>query len=132
MNKYLLDTNICIYVIKQKPIALLDIFNENAGQLAISSITLSELIHGVEKSKQQKTNRLILEDFVSHLTVLNYTPKASLQYGIIRAELEQKGTIIGVNDLHIAGHAISEGLILVTNNEKEFKRVNGLKIENWA
>ncbi len=132
MNKYLLDTNICIYVIKQKPIELLQIFNEKAGQMAISSITLSELIHGVEKSQQQKKNRLKLEDFVSHLDVLDYTQKASLQYGIIRTELEQKGTPIGVNDLHIAGHAMSEGLILVTNNEKEFVRVNGLKVENWV
>ncbi|AYQ57168.1 type II toxin-antitoxin system tRNA(fMet)-specific endonuclease VapC [Bathymodiolus thermophilus thioautotrophic gill symbiont] len=132
MNKYLLDTNICIYVMKRKPIDLLEIFNENAGQMAISSITLSELIHGVEKSQQQKNNRLILEDFVSHLNVLDYTQKSAQQYGIIRADLEKKGVIIGVNDLHIAGHSISEGLILVTNNEKEFKRVHGLKVENWV
>ncbi|CAB5500516.1 VapC toxin protein [Bathymodiolus thermophilus thioautotrophic gill symbiont] len=132
MNKYLLDTNICIYVMKRKPIDLLEIFNENAGQMAISSITLSELIHGVEKSQQQKNNRLIFEDFVSHLNVLDYTQKSAQQYGIIRADLEKKGVIIGVNDLHIAGHSISEGLILVTNNEKEFKRVHGLKVENWV
>jgi len=117
---------------KRKPIDLLEIFNENAGQMAISSITLSELIHGVEKSQQQKNNRLILEDFVSHLNVLDYTQKSAQQYGIIRADLEKKGVIIGVNDLHIAGHSISEGLILVTNNEKEFKRVHGLKVENWV
>ena len=132
MNKYLLDTNICIYVIKRKPIELLSVFNEKAGQMAISSITLAELVHGVEKSQQQKNNRLILEDFISHLAVLDYTAKAAQQYGIIRAELEQKGTPIGVNDLHIAGHAMSEGLVLVTNNEKEFGRVNGLKVENWV
>ncbi len=132
MNKYLLDTNICIYVIKRKPIELLNIFNEKTGQMAISSISLSELIHGVEKSQQQKNNRLILEDFVSHLNVLDYTSKASKQYGIIRADLDKKGMPIGVNDLHIAGHAISEGLILVTNNEKEFKRIDGLRVENWV
>lgn len=132
MNKYLLDTNICIYIMKRKPISSLEIFNEKVGQIAISSITLSELIHGVEKSQRQKNNRLTLENFISRLNVLDYTPKASQQYGIIRAELEKKGTPIGVNDLHIAGHAISEGLIVVTNNEKEFKRVDGLKVENWV
>ncbi|SMN00102.1 VapC toxin protein [uncultured Candidatus Thioglobus sp.] len=117
---------------KRKPISSLEIFNEKVGQIAISSITLSELIHGVEKSQRQKNNRLTLENFISRLNVLDYTPKASQQYGIIRAELEKKGTPIGVNDLHIAGHAISEGLIVVTNNEKEFKRVDGLKVENWV
>jgi len=128
----MLDTNICIYVIKRRPIEVLDIFNENSGQLAISSITLAELIHGIEKSQQIKRNRLAVEDFCSRLEVLNYTEKAAQHYGIIRSELEKIGKPIGVNDLHIAGHAISEGLTLVTNNEKEFKRVDGLKIVNWV
>ena len=110
---------------------MLDVFNAHVGQLAISSITLAELMHGVEKSQQVKNNRTILEDFVSRLEVLDYTPKAAQQYAIIRSDLEKKGTPIGVNDLHIAGHAISEGLTVVTNNEKEFNRVNGLVVENW-
>jgi len=128
----MLDTNICIYVIRQRPKQMLGIFNDNVGQMAISSITIAELIHGVEKSQQKANNRLILEDFVSHLEVLDYTPKAAQHYGIIRADLEIKGTPIGVNDLHIAGHAISEGLTLVTNNEKEFNRIKSLSVENWA
>jgi len=131
MIRYMLDTNICIYVIRKKPIQMLDVFNAHVGQLAISSITLAELMHGVEKSQQVKNNRTILEDFVSRLEVLDYTPKAAQQYAIIRSDLEKKGTPIGVNDLHIAGHAISEGLTVVTNNEKEFNRVNGLVVENW-
>lgn len=132
MIRYMLDTNICIYVIKKRPTELISIFNNNVNQLSISSITLAELIHGVEKSKQIVNNRLILEDFVSRLEVLDYTSKSAQQYGIIRSYLETQGQIIGVNDLHIAAHAISEGLTLVTNNEKEFHRVQGLKIENWA
>lgn len=132
MIRYMLDTNICIYVIRQRPKQMLGIFNDNVGQMAISSITIAELIHGVEKSQQKANNRLILEDFVSHLEVLDYTPKAAQHYGIIRADLEIKGTPIGVNDLHIAGHAISEGLTLVTNNEKEFNRIKSLSVENWA
>ena len=132
MIRYMLDTNICIYVIRQRPKQMLGIFNDNVGQMAISSLTIAELIHGVEKSQQKANNRLILEDFVSHLEVLDYTPKAAQHYGIIRADLEIKGTPIGVNDLHIAGHAISEGLTLVTNNEKEFNRIKSLFVENWA
>lgn len=131
MIRYMLDTNICIYVIRKRPLKLLDIFNAHVGQLAISSITLAELMHGVEKSQQIKNNRLILEDFVSHLEVLDYTAKAAQHYAIIRSDLEKKGTPIGVNDLHIAGHAASEGLVVVTNNEKEFRRVDGLVVENW-
>jgi len=128
----MLDTNICIYVIRQRPKQMLGIFNDNVGQMAIPSITVAELIHGVEKSQQKANNRLILEDFVSHLEVLDYTPKAAQHYGIIRADLEIKGAPIGVNDLHIAGHAVSEGLTLVTNNEKEFNRIKSLFVENWA
>lgn len=110
---------------------MLAIFNTHIGQLAISTITFAELMHGVEKSQKVKNNRLILEDFISHLEVLDYTQKAAQHYAIIRSDLEKKGTIIGANDLHIAGHAVSEGLVLVTNNEKEFNRVDGLIVENW-
>ncbi|MFI3186127.1 MAG: tRNA(fMet)-specific endonuclease VapC [Methylococcaceae bacterium] len=132
MLKYLLDTNIVIYVIKRRPLEVLNSFNEHAGQLAISSITLAELLHGVEKSSRPEHNRRQVEDFVSRLEVLDYTAKAAAHYGDIRALLEQQGKIIGVNDLHIAAHARSEGLILVSNNLKEFERVEALRFENWV
>ncbi len=131
MIKYMLDTNIVIDIIKRRPIALLQKFNQHAGQLCISSITLAELLHGVEKSQHVDNNLRNVEDFVSRLEVLEYGQKAAAHYGDIRAELERKGTPIGVNDLHIAGHARSEGLIIVTNNLKEFARVTGLRTENW-
>ena len=127
----MLDTNICIYVIKRRPIEVLSTFNEHAGQLSISSITLAELIHGAEKSEFIEKNLQRVEDFVSRLEVLEYGEKAAAHYGDIRAVLEKKGQIIGVNDLHIAGHSRSEGLILVTNNLKEFRRVDALRTENW-
>ena len=132
MLKYMLDTNIAIYVIKRRPPEALATFNQHAGQLCISSITLAELIHGVEKSARPDHNLRQVEDFISRLTVLEYGNKASAHYGNIRAVLERKGTPIGVNDLHIAGHARSEGVILVTNNMKEFERVEGLRLENWV
>jgi tRNA(fMet)-specific endonuclease VapC len=132
MLKYMLDTNIAIYVIKRRPAEVLETFNRHASQLCISSITLAELMHGVEKSDKPDQNLRHVEDFVSRLFVPEYGNKAAAHYGDIRAVLERKGTPIGVNDLHIAGHARSEGLTLVTNNLKEFERVQGLRLENWV
>jgi len=132
MLKYMLDTNIVIYVIKRRPAPLLEVFNEHVGHMCISSITLAELLHGAEKSVRQEQNLKQVEDFISRLVVLSYDEKSAAHYGNIRADLERRGKIIGVNDLHIAGHARGEGLILVTNNEREFNRVEGLRIENWA
>ncbi len=132
MLKYMLDTNIAIYVIKRRPVEILTTFNKHTGQLSISSITLAELLHGAEKSAQSDHNMHQVENFCSRLDVLDYSSKAAAHYGDIRANLEKKGTIIGVNDLHIAGHARSEGLILVTNNMREFERVEALRIENWV
>ncbi len=128
----MLDTNIAIYVIKRRPIEMLKTFNQHAGQLCISSITLAELLHGVEKSRFVEQNLKNVENFISRLEVLEYGYKAASHYGDIRADLERKGTSIGVNDLHIAGHARSEGLIIVTNNVREFERVPGLRLENWV
>ncbi len=128
----MLDTNIVIYVIKRRPLEVLGTFNQHAGQMCISNITLSELLHGVEKSSQPDHNLRQVESFVSRLDVLDYTSKASAHYGDIRSNLEKKGKAIGVNDLHIAGHARSEGLILVTNNIKEFERVEALRLDNWV
>ena len=132
MLKFLLDTSIVIYVIKRRPVEVLGLFNENAGRMAISSITLSELLHGAEKSTRVAQNLAVVEDFASRLDVLPYTARASQHYGAIRAALERAGRPIGVNDLHIAAHARSEGLTLVTNNLVEFERVPGLLTENWV
>lgn len=132
MLKFMLDTNIVIYVIKRRPIELLSVFNSHAGQMCISSITLAELLHGVEKSSMPDHNLRTVEDFISRIDVLEYGSKAAAHYGEIRADLERKGLTIGVNDLHIAGHARSEGLTLVTNNLREFERINGLRTTNWA
>ena len=132
MLKYLLDTNIVIYVLKRRPVEVLKIFNTNASRMAISSITLSELMYGAEKSPNVDQNLEAIEEFISHLEVLPYDPKASQHYGQIKAALERKGEIIGENDIHIAAHAISQGLILVTNNSREFKRVANLALENWV
>lgn len=132
MLKYMLDTNIAIYVIKRRPVDALNTFNQHADQLCVSSITMAELMHGVEKSAKPDHNLRQVEDFVSRLIVIEYGNKAAAHYGNIRAMLEYKGIPIGVNDLHIAGHARSEGLTLVTNNLKEFDRVEGLRLENWV
>lgn len=132
MLKYLLDTNIVIYVIKQRPRIALDRFNREHGHMAVSSITLAEMIHGAEKSNDPSRNLAAVEDFCSRLVVLAYGEKAAWHYGSIRAALEKMGITIGVNDLHIAGHARSEGLTLVSNNLREFERVPGLTLDNWV
>ena len=132
MLRYLLDTHIVIYVIKRRPLQALEIFNRNAGRMAISAITLSELQHGAEKSSNPAANLAVVEDLCSRLEVLPYGAKAAQHYGAIRAALEKIGQMIGVNDLHIAAHARSEGLTLVSNNLREFERVPALQFENWA
>lgn len=131
MLRYLLDTNIVIYVMKRRPVEVLDTFNKQANRMAISAITLAELMHGSEKSSRPAENLAAIEDFCSRLEVLPYTPKAAQHYGSIRTSLEKIGQPIGINDLHIAAHARSEGLILVTNNMKEFAKVPALQLENW-
>lgn len=132
MLRYLLDTNIVIYVLKRRPAEVLPVFNANANRMAISAITLAELLHGAEKSSPVTENLAVIEDFCSRLDVLPYGVKAAQHYGAIRAALEKRGRPIGVNDLHIAGHARSEGLVLVTNNVSEFARVPALEVENWV
>ncbi len=132
MLRYLLDTNIVIYVLKRRPVEVLSTFNANASRMAMSSITLAELLHGAEKSSRVSENLAAIEDFCSRLEVLPYGPKAAQHYGAIRAALEKLGQPIGVNDMHIAAHARSEGLVLVTNNMGEFARVPALETENWV
>lgn len=131
MHRYMLDTNIVIYVIKRRPIEVLERFNANVGRMVISSITLAELVHGAEKSAFPERNLRTVEDFISRLDVLSYDQRAAFHYGSIRADLEKKGTPIGLNDLHIAAHARSEALTFITNNLREFSRVKGLISENW-
>lgn len=132
MLRYLLDTSIVIYVLKRRPVEVLATFNANASRMAISSITLAGLMHGAEKSTRVSENLSVIEDFCSRLVVLPYGAKAAQHYGAIRAALEKIGQPIGVNDVHIAGHARSEGLVLVTNNLAEFERVPALEVENWV
>ncbi|WP_436862229.1 type II toxin-antitoxin system tRNA(fMet)-specific endonuclease VapC [Acinetobacter haemolyticus] len=131
MLKYMLDTNIVIYTIKQRPLAVKERFNAVSTQLCISSITVAELIFGAENSQMPEKNLNVVEDFLSRLQILDYGVDAAIQYGNIKAQLKRKGQPIGENDLHIAAHARSRGLILVTNNTREFERVPALQIENW-
>jgi len=132
MLRVLLDTNIAIFVIRQRPPQALTMFAQHAGRMAVSAINLAELMHGAEKSSRPTTNLAVVEEFCSRLEVLPYGPKAAQHYGQIRAALELLGTPIGVNDLHIAAHARSEGLVLVTNNRREFDRVPALQVEDWS
>ncbi len=132
MLKYLLDTNIVIYVIKQRPIEVLAMFNKQHNRMAVSAITLAELVHGAEKSQFPTRNLEVVEDFCSRLITLPYGDTAAYHYGSIRAALEKTGQTIGVNDLHIAAQARSQGLTLVSNNLREFERVPGLLLENWV
>jgi len=132
MIRFMLDTNIVIYVIKRRPIEVLETFNQYADQMCISSITLAELMHGVEKSAVPEKNLRAVEDFISRLEVIDYGSKAANHYGDIRACLERQGKPIGANDLHIAAHARSEGLTLVSNNTREFERVDGLRLLDWV
>jgi len=129
---HLLDTNIVIYVVKRRPIEALASFNRHYGRLAVSAITLAELVHGAEKSSDPARNLSVVEDFCSRLSVLPYGEREAYHYGNIRAALEERGQPIGVNDLHIAAQARAHGLVLVTNNQREFERVPGLRLENWV
>jgi tRNA(fMet)-specific endonuclease VapC len=129
----MLDTNICIYMIKQKPRQVIEkLKSMNKADLCISSITYSELLYGAEKSSNIAKNLLALTMFLSNIEILPYDENASVDYGFIRSDLEKKGKPIGPLDMLIAAHAASLRMILVTNNEKEFERVKGLNIENWT
>lgn len=132
MLAYMLDTNICIYVMKHYPPQLREKFNELAEQLCISAITLGELHYGAEKSAHRAANLTAIDNFTARLEVLPFGDKAAAHYGQLRAELERAGTPCGIHDMQIGGHARSEGLILVTNNMREFCRMPGLRAENWV
>lgn len=130
--KYLLDTNICINLIRQKPPALIQrIISHRPGEVGVSSITLAELAHGVEKSAQPEQNMPALQQFLLPFEVSDFEQKAAHAYGKIRAQLERNGLTIGSMDMLIAAHAISLEAILVTNNVREFHFVKGLNVEDW-
>ena len=132
-NGYLLDTNICIYIIKHKPEKVIERFLKlDPKEICISSITFAELSYGAEKSLEKIKNHIALTLFLSNLEIKSFDMKAAEEYGYVRAELETKGLPIGPLDTEIAAHARSLGLILVTNNTREFERVEGLKVENWV
>ncbi|WP_394261959.1 tRNA(fMet)-specific endonuclease VapC [Moraxella boevrei] len=132
MMTYMLDTNICIYAMKNKPLIVRERFNFFQNQLCISSVTLMESPVGAEKSMYKEKAFKALDIFKDSLTVLEFDDNASYHTANIKATLEKQGTPIGAYDTMIAGHAKSLGLIVVTNNEKELKRVDGLRVENWT
>ena len=130
--KYLLDTNICIALIRQKPAALIQrLTSLQPGDAGISSITLAELFHGVEKSARPEQNMSALEQFLLPLDLADFDLDAALAYGRIRMDLERTGQLIGSMDMLIAAHAVSVDAILVTNNVQEFRRAKGLLVEDW-
>jgi tRNA(fMet)-specific endonuclease VapC len=131
--KFLLDTNICIYIIKQKPLKVLQKFNAyQIGDIGISSITVAELEFGVQKSQFPSKNQQALAQFLLPLQIADFDNAAAVIYGDIRATLEKKGTPIGSLDTLIAAHALSLQVTLITNNVREFSRVANLKLENWV
>jgi len=132
MLQYMLDTNICIYVIRNYPQQLLQRFNAIAEQLCVSAITLGELHYGAEKSARRLQNLQAIEHFSARLDVLPFSLKAAAHYGQLRAGLERAGTPVGPHDMLIGAHARSDGLIIVTNNRREFDRIPGLRVENWV
>ena len=131
MLSFMLDTNIVIYTMKNKPAELRQAFKKHSGRMCISTITYMELVYGVERSADVARNFRTLESFIARMDMLDLDASAAVHAGQIRAELAQLGQPIGPYDQLIAGHARSRGLILITNNQSEFSRVPGLRIENW-
>ena len=131
MLRYLLDTNLCIRVLRDRPASLRDRFNSDADSLCISTVVLTELLHGAAKSARPEHNRREVENFAARIDVLPFDAAAAAHAADIRADLERQGLMIGGYDLLIAGHARSRGLIVVTGNLGEFSRVEGLRCEDW-
>jgi len=131
--KFMLDTNTCSYIIKQKPPDVIERFNQTEiSQIGISSITLSELLYGVSKSSKPEQNQMALTQFIAPLEILPYGDEAAQYYGDLRAHLEKQGTPIGSLDMLIAAHALSLACTLITNSEREFIRIPNLIIDSWA
>lgn len=131
MLEYMLDTNICIYITKNYPPELRGRFNQLTERLCISAITLAELQYGVERSARREANQDALDQFAAHIEVLPFEAQAAVHYGQLRTELQRAGQPAGPLDMLIGAHARSKGLIVVTNNEREFARMPGLRVENW-
>jgi len=132
MLKYMIDTNIAIYTLKNRPAKVRAAFNKHSGEMCLSTISLGELIFGAEKSARVEHNLTVIEGFAARLKVESCNTQAAGHFGQLRAELAKSGKLIGPYDMMIAGHARAMGLILVTNNRREFDRVPGLRVENWA
>ena len=132
MLKYMLDTNIVIYTMKNRPERIRDAFKKHDGQMCISSVTLGELIYGAEKSAAPEQNLVDIESMIARLEVKPFDAPAAIHFGQVRAALAKVGKSIGPYDAMIAGHARALALVLVTNNENEFQRVPGLMRENWV
>ncbi len=131
--KYMIDTNIGIYIMNQRPIEVIYKFKQfDIGEIGVSTITVSELQYGAAKSKNREVNKQRVDEFLLPFEIMPYDELAADSYGNIRCQLEKRGEKIGPLDLLIAAHAVSRDLILITNNEKEFKRVENLQLENWA
>ncbi len=131
--KYILDTNICIYLIKQRPEKVKQRFtSQKPGDIFISSITAAELYFGAEKSSRREENIVALQEFFQPLIILNFEAEDAVSYGLIRSRLEKAGKPVGAMDMLIAAQALNREYVLVTNNEKEFRRIEGLIVENWA
>ena len=131
MLKFMLDTNIVIYTIKNRPAATREAFRRHDGQMCISSVTWGELVYGAERSSQPERNLADIEGLAARLETVPFDFSAATHFGQLRAELYRAGKPIGPYDMMIAGHARALGLVLVTNNLKEFRRVPGLRVENW-
>lgn len=129
--KYMLDTNMCVFAMKQTGNVIDNLLKHEPEDICISSITYAELVYGVEKSQSKDRNRLALTLFLSDIQIIPYDDRAAQEYGCIRANLQQKGTPIGPMDMLIASHAKALGVIVITNNTREFERVDGLKLEDW-
>jgi tRNA(fMet)-specific endonuclease VapC len=132
MFDYMLDTNICIYILAGRAPQLSERFEERASTICVSTVVLAELWYGVENSQRREANALVLSEFAERVGVLDFSPLAAQRYGAIRADLRRLGRQVGFHDMMIAAHARSEGLTLVTNNRLEFDRMPGLLVENWV
>ena len=132
MLKYMLDTNIVIYALKDRSAKVRAAFKKHAGEMCLSSISLGELIYGAEKSARVEQNLKVIESLAARLVIEAFNTQAAMHFGQLRAELARSGKLIGPYDMMIAGHARATGLILVTNNRHEFDRVPSLRIENWV
>jgi tRNA(fMet)-specific endonuclease VapC len=131
--KYLIDTNICIYIMNNRPTDVIQKFKKiNIGEIGVSTITISELQYGVAKSQSRTNNQIRLDEFIAPLEILPYDRAAAKAYGDIRYQLEKIGQTIGPLDLLIASQAMSQNLIIITNKDREFVRIRKLKVENWV